>query len=226
VDKAIISLHQVTKHFHQGTRTIPLFNNISATFVQGTTYAIMGVSGTGKSTLLQLLAGLEKPTSGEVLYNNRSLATFTVHEHEQYLHTTIGLVFQSPYLIRELSVVENVMLKGLIAGKERKKCEDEARGLLEQVGLTGYAGRSPSQLSGGEQQRVAVARALMLRPTFLLADEPTAHLDEITRGSIIELIETCGLAWSMGSIVSTHDRYIAQKMAHRFALSDGHLISS
>lgn len=224
MNTAILELRNVQKHYHQGSMSLDLFNSVSAMFVQGESYALMGVSGTGKSTLLQLMAGLDRPTSGEVLYKGRALNDFSSYEYQRFLHYDIGLVFQLPYLLRELSVLENVMLKGLIAGNSVERCRDEALYLLDQVGLVAYAHRFPKTLSGGEQQRVALARALMMKPAFLLADEPTAHLDELTRLSIVQLIKSCGKAWSMGIILSTHDKDVAHMLETVIELHEGNLV--
>ena len=222
--KALLSFDKVSKLFYQGSDRVHLFNHISATFVQGYNYAIMGVSGTGKSTFLQLLAGLDKPTSGTITYNGQSLAHFSATQYHYFLCHDVGLVFQSPYLLRELSVLENVMMKGLIAGMDMQECQHEALALLNKVNLEAYAQRYPATLSGGEQQRVALARALMLKPSFLLADEPTAHLDEMTRVGIVELMKDCCTTWSMGIILTTHDTAVANMMDTIIKIHEGDLI--
>src|SRR5262249_16379625 len=137
---------------------------------------------------------------------------------------SIGLVFQYPYLIKELTVLENVMLKGLIAGKNNTECSQEAHILLEEVGLADKTYSYPGQLSGGQQQRLALARALMNRPHFLLADEPTGNLDMQTGKTIIDLIKKAQTQWSMGIIISSHDASVAQEMEKIFELKDGFLV--
>ena len=174
---ATIHLENIKKQFNQNTTTMPVLSGITYTFDSGRTYALTGVSGTGKSTLLSILAGLEAPTTGNVYYNNSSMSTLTNKEKNYLLNKTVGLIFQMPYLIQELSVLENVMIKGLISPTNSIK-KDQALQLLDRVGLRSKAYFLPSILSGGEQQRVAIARAVINKPDFLLADEPTAHLDE------------------------------------------------
>jgi ABC-type lipoprotein export system ATPase subunit len=223
VKKATLVLDKISKSFH-GETEICLFKNISYTFMQSQSYAIVGVSGTGKSTLIQILAGLEQPSLGKVIYNGQSITSLSPLEYQRFLHNDIGLVFQFPYLIRELSVIENVMIKGLIAHRPYVECQDEAQHLLERVGLFHKASMMPATLSGGEQQRVALARALMLKPAFLLADEPTAHLDEATRMVIVDLIKNCGQEWDMGIILSTHDRAVASCMNSLLEIHEGQLI--
>jgi len=220
-----LRIGDVWQQFQQGKETVTLLTGASYTFEQGTSYALLGVSGTGKSTILQLLAGLEQPTEGTILYQDRSLAKFSDTEHQQFLHATVGLVFQLPYLIDELSVRENVMLKGLISGFAGEIAEKKADRLLEQVGLLHKANSYPAALSGGEQQRIALIRALFVQPQFLLADEPTAHLDHESKKLIIALIKEFQESSGMGVIIATHDPEIAALMDKRVSIIDGKLVS-
>ncbi|HZW61656.1 MAG TPA: ABC transporter ATP-binding protein [Candidatus Babeliales bacterium] len=218
---AIILADKVTKQFIQGSTTISVLNGISASFNQGNTYAISGVSGAGKSTFLHLLAGLDMPSSGSIVFNGRDLATMQAAERDYFLNKSIGLVFQLPYLINELSVLENVMLKGLIARLPKEECRIKALGLLEIVGLAQKAECIPNTLSGGQQQRVAIVRALFNEPTFLLADEPTGNLDEKTGQGVIDFILDCQKQWHMGLIISSHDAYVVRKMKQVLILHNG-----
>jgi ABC-type lipoprotein export system ATPase subunit len=211
----------VRKSFQQGAHSLPVLHDISASFAPGHSYAITGASGSGKSTLLHLLAGLDAPCSGSVSFNNVDLHALGAQQKNIFLNKTIGLVFQSPYLIKELSVLENVMLKGLIAGTRFADCKKEAQELLYTVKLEDKLAAYPGQLSGGQQQRVALARALMNKPLFLLADEPTGNLDAQTGELIVELLLTVQKAWGVGLIVSTHDRDITQQMRTRYELQNG-----
>jgi ABC-type lipoprotein export system ATPase subunit len=220
-----LQMLDVWQQFQQGKETVTVLTGASYTFEQGTTYALTGVSGTGKSTILQLLAGLEQPTDGSVVYQNKALAQFSDVEHQHFLHATVGLVFQLPYLIDELSVRENVMLKGMIIGQSGEISERKADRLLEQVGLLHKANAYPAALSGGEQQRVALVRALFVQPQFLLADEPTAHLDHETKKLIISLILEFQESSGMGLIIATHDPEIAALMDKRVAIIDNKLVS-
>lgn len=207
-----IRLDAISKRFMTTGDELSLFQNISVTFKQGDTYAIIGPSGSGKTTLLHIIAGLVEPTRGTILLNNHNLALMDNKERELFLNKTIGLLFQMPYLIRELTVLENVMLKGLIAGEDESLCKQEALELLHIMELQHKAYEKPPVLSGGQQQRVALARALFGKPAFLLADEPTGDLDPHTAQNMIRLLLDCQKRWSMGIIVSTHDAHVASSM--------------
>lgn len=220
-----LQMVDVWQEFQQGKEMVKVLTGASYTFEQGVSYALIGVSGTGKSTILQLLAGLEQPTEGKILYQQKPLATFSDREHQQFLRATVGLVFQLPYLIDELSVRENVMLKGLISGQSGTLAQKKADDLLMEVGLLHKADAYPAALSGGEQQRVALVRALFVQPQFLLADEPTAHLDHATKLLIMTLIREFKESSGMGVIIATHDEEIAAMMDKRVAIVDGQLMS-
>ena len=221
--QATLQLLDVWQQFQQGREQIDVLQGATYTFHENNTYALTGVSGTGKSTIMHLLAGLEQPTEGKVLYGGRSLATFSDNEQQKFLHGTLGLVFQLPYLLDELSVRENVMLKGLITGQTGALAQKKADALLAEVGLLHKADVYPAALSGGEQQRVALVRALFVQPTFLLADEPTAHLDQETKTLILSLIREFQESSGMGVIIATHDETVAASMQKQVAIVSGQL---
>lgn len=218
-----LSLQKVSKYFQQGPVRIDVLEDLSMAFEKGKTYAITGVSGSGKSTMLYLLAGLDVPSNGSVYYNDEDLSFMSTARQSLFLNHTLGLVFQSPYLIHELTVLENIMLKGLIVSLPFAQCEEKARSLLATVGLAHKADAHPASLSGGQQQRVAIARALFSEPAFLLADEPTGNLDEKTARGIVDFLLECHAKWGMGIIVSSHDREFAQRLGATFVLHEGHL---
>ncbi len=220
---AQLVVEDVSKYFMQGQDKINVLSNVSVQFVQGNTYAITGVSGTGKSTFMHILAGLDVPTTGQVLFNGRALHTLSAQNRAQFLNQSIGLVFQLPYLLAELSVIENVMLPGLIGGKTQDQCTKKAQQLLQQVGISEKAHSKPLALSGGQQQRVAIARALFNEPAFLIADEPTGNLDIETGKAIVDLLLQCQQEWKMGIVVSSHDAYVAQTMDAVYTLAGGQL---
>ncbi len=222
---ATLSARNLVKIYEQESTEIAVLKGVTTHFSQGNTYVIMGSSGAGKSTLLHLLAGLDEPTSGSVLFNDRPLSSMSEHEKNTWLNKSVGLLFQQPYLIKELSVLENVMLKGLIAGMPHAECAHKARVLLGKVGLVDKADSRTTALSGGQQARVALARALLMEPLFLLADEPTGNLDEHTAQVIIELLLECQQLWHMGLIISSHDAYVANRMQATLRLQNGLLLA-
>lgn len=217
----MFELHAITKTFTIKDQARCLFKDLSLTCEPGKRYVISGPSGVGKSTLLLMLCGLEAPTGGRVLYNSRPVPVFGSREHELFLCHTVGLMFQYPYLVPEFSVLENVMIKGLASGLSRAECHERGRQLLAQVGLADFADRSPSFLSGGEQQRVALARTLFLRPAFLVADEPTAHLDAVNTAQIFELISSYQQDGNMGVIISSHDSRVSDGADRVFIFGGG-----
>lgn len=223
MSRATLATQQISKKFIQGKEEIIVLNNIDILFIQEKNYAITGISGSGKSTFIHIIAGLDTPTTGTVLFNNVSLQTLSPSDLAQFLNRSIGLVFQSPHLIRELSVIENIMLPGLINGQRQSDCEKKAVKLLKKVELLPKKDSKIGELSGGQQQRVAIARALFNEPAFLIADEPTGNLDLATGKTIIDLLLSCHQEWGMGLIISSHDEYVAEKMDETYALSAGSL---
>lgn len=222
--KTIIKMDLVSKEFMQAGIIIPVLRALSVIFEQGKTYAIMGVSGSGKSTLLQLLAGLDIPCTGTICWNDKDINHFTADQRAIFFNQSLGLLFQFPYLIKELSVVENIILPGLINGQKHEIAYKKAYDLLVTMELSDKLHAKPGSLSGGQQQRVALARALFNTPRFLLADEPTANLDAHTSSKMIELLLQLNKKRNMGIIISTHDRALAFSMDVVYELQEGHLV--
>ncbi len=220
---ATLTAENVSKYFAQGQTVLPVLKSVCAQFTQGNSYAITGVSGSGKSTLLHLLAGLDEPSEGKIYFNNHNIALFSEHEKNYFLNNSIGAVFQQPYLIKELSVWENVIMPALIANNKERSSKEYAIKLLTSVGLSDKSESKTSALSGGQQQRVSIARALCNRPQFLIADEPTGSLDEQTGQVIINLLLECQKTWNMGLIISSHDDYVTRSMQNILELHAGHL---
>jgi ABC-type lipoprotein export system ATPase subunit len=221
ITKHSIEVKNISKEFNQAGKKILLFSESSYSFQQGQTYAVTGVSGTGKSTLLNILAGIEKPTSGKVFYDEHDSHGFSGEKLRLHLQRHVGIVFQYPYLLNELNVIENIAIKGRIAGLTAQAAQQEARELLKQVGLEHKELAAPAALSGGEQQRVAVARALMMRPPFIIADEPTAHLDEDNKKVVCDLLLSCAHTFGSAVIISSHDPEIIKKMEHKLNIHQG-----
>lgn len=218
-----LEIHNVYKSFVDNKKIHPVINGISAQFEQGTSYAIVGVSGSGKSTLLHLLGGLDLPTQGQVLAGGKNIAKLKQHDKNKLLNQSIGFIFQFHYLVKELNVIENVMVPGLINGSSFPTAQQRARKLLISVGLEGKQTSQIASLSGGEQQRVAIARALFNKPKFLLADEPTGNLDEENAQQVIDLIINAQRTWEMGVILCSHDAAVYNKMQIKYRLHGGQL---
>ncbi len=218
---AVLRLENVGKSFtHKGVVT-PVLHSLTVAFAQATSYAIMGVSGTGKSTLMHLLAGIDIPSAGSVFLNDICISELPTARRNEYIHRTFGLVFQQPYLIAELSVLENIALPGLIAGNTYAASSAYANELLCLVGLDGKQHNKVATLSGGQQQRVVLARALYHKPLFLIADEPTGSLDEATADMMVNLVQSFCTQFGMGVIISTHDSRVANCMDMRYRLHNG-----
>ena len=220
---SILTMKNVYKSFQTMDLPTVILDNVSVVFEQNNSYAIQGVSGTGKSTLIHILAGIEQPSSGAVFFNDRAITAMPESEHQFFLQHQVGLLFQQPYLIKELTVLENICLPAMIAGKDRNDIQNQALELLDAVGLIHKQHEKPATLSGGQQQRIALARALINKPVFIIADEPTGNLDLTTGKIIVELLISLQKHWQMGLIISTHDAYVAHAMNYTYRLEDGRL---
>lgn len=215
----MLIVRDLVKNFSRGENQAPVLNKISIMFKQGESYAVTGVSGSGKSTFLQLLAGLDLPTTGTVLLDEQPI--YTIRQKSCIISTKIGMMFQFHYLIKELTVLENAMLPGLIIKAPAETVIKNAKNLLEMVGLSAKINSYPPQLSGGEQQRVSLVRALLNRPTFLLADEPTGNLDAENAQLVTNLLVQAQTEWHMGLIICSHDKSVYQRMQHIYRLHQG-----
>ncbi len=217
------NLHKV---YETGPVLLPVLKGVSLTVGDGEFMAITGPSGAGKSTLLHLMAGLDVPTSGDVLWNGQSLARMSDRERAHFRNHTIGVVFQFYHLLPELTAVENVMLPALVNGHPgRGSVKGRALACLEQVGLGARAAHTPNQLSGGEQQRVAIARAFMNEPKMIFCDEPTGNLDSATGQEIARLLVGLQRQHGMSLVFVTHEEALAQLAQRRLALRDGEFVS-
>jgi putative ABC transport system ATP-binding protein len=209
-----------------GDSLIRAVDGLSLSIERGEFVALLGQSGSGKSTLLNLIAGLDRPTSGAVIVHGRDLAKLSSEELAHYRRNDVGMVFQAFHLIPSMTITENVELPMRFAEVDRDERAQRGRESLERVGLGKRLDHRPSQLSGGEQQRVSLARALANRPRLLLADEPTGNLDSRTGEDILNLIRDISLSMGMTVIMVTHERALAERFAQRFIfLADGKLVS-
>jgi ABC-type lipoprotein export system ATPase subunit len=224
-EKALIVVEGLSKHFKQGGELIKAVDRVSFKVAQRQLIAITGPSGCGKTTLLYLLGGLEKPTSGKLIIDGTDVGALKGRQENAFRSKKVGFVFQSFNLIPNLSALENVMLPMEIAGKHHGDRQERARQLLIQVGLEERRhSYRPGKLSGGQQQRVAIARALANNPAVILADEPTGNLDSKTGRRIVELLQQLAHQ-GRTVIVVTHDRSIARLADRRMELEDGRVIS-
>ncbi|RDG36813.1 ABC transporter ATP-binding protein [Streptomyces corynorhini] len=204
-------LRGVTKHYTRGKKTVHALAGVDLTIEDGGRLVIQGPTGGGKSTLLQMLGGLDRPTSGTVEFDGVNLADLPEAKLTKVRAESIGFVFQSFNLIPTLTAQENVETALVPLGLKGAARREQAERALESVGLGERAGHLPSELSGGQQQRVAIARALVKQPKVLLADEPTGNLDESTRDDIMELLEGLWKEHGLTFIMVTHDSSIARR---------------
>jgi ABC-type lipoprotein export system ATPase subunit len=221
-----IQLEQLCRHYRMGDTLIRAVDGVTLSVRAGEFVALLGSSGSGKSSVLNLIAGLDRPTAGRVLVQRRNLAELSREELAKYRLHTVGMVFQSFNLIASMTLAENVELPMRFAEIDRGKRDQLARAALERVGLQARMNHRPSELSGGEQQRAALARALINHPQFLLADEPTGNLDSRTGTEIMNMVREFNQQLGMTVIMVTHERALAERYAQRLIfLADGKLIA-
>src|SRR3981189_3591179 len=222
----LIEAESVAREYRLGETVIRAVDAISLSVEKGEFLALLGSSGSGKSTLLSMMAGLDRPTSGAIRVRARNLAELEPDELARYRRNTVGMVFQSFNLLPRMTLEENVELPLRLAEVERSERAARVREALEHVRLAKRTGHRPSELSGGEQQRTAIARALVNRPKILFADEPTGNLDSATGESILNLLIEIKETLGMTIIMVTHERHLAERFATRLAImGDGKLLS-
>jgi len=222
-----IRLESVSRQYTMGESVIRAVNDVSLTVPTGQFLALLGSSGSGKSTLLNLIAGLDRPSSGAVVAQGQDLSKMASFELARYRRQTVGMVFQSFNLLPRMTLEENVELPLRLAEVDRSERATRVLEALQRVGLEKRIGHRPSELSGGEQQRTAVARALVNRPKILLADEPTGNLDSATGESILTLLREIQKNPGMTIVMVTHERALAERFADRLAvMGDGKLLSN
>lgn len=213
-----IKVVNLKKNFKSEGVDLCILNDMNFEFEQGVGYAIQGISGVGKTTLINIISGLDVPSAGSIFYDE-----YNIHEarNNKLPNNSIGLIFQESYLLNELTISENVMIKGLI--NKQANCGPLANELLEMVQLKNKSDKYPHQLSGGEQQRVSIARALFNKPKILIADEPTAHLDKENKKMVIDLLLNFKKDYNLGLIISTHDPMVAEAMDVKLEIQSGKL---
>jgi len=219
-----VRIADLCRHYQMGETLIRAVDGVSLQVGSGEFVALLGSSGSGKSSLLNLIAGLDRPTSGAVIVEDRDLARLSREELAKYRLRTVGMVFQSFNLVSRMTLAENVELPLRFAEVDRGQRSALTRQALERVGLSGRTSHRPSELSGGEQQRAALARALINQPKLLLADEPTGNLDSHTGAEIMNFLREFNESLGMTIVMVTHERTLAERYARRMIfLADGKL---
>lgn len=220
----IVELESLTKSFQEGDKTRIVLDAISGSFQRGEFVALLGRSGSGKSTLLNLISGIDQPTSGDVIIDGTAITQLSERERTLFRRDRLGFVFQFFNLIPTLTVIENITLPQELAGKSMKDAEVSAMRILETVGLADRRDAFPDKLSGGEQQRIAIARALAHDPELILADEPTGNLDADTGERVLDMLLKLTRESGKSMIMATHSRDVAARADKVFRVIDGALV--
>ena len=211
----------LAKTYAEGAAPVVVLNDVNLRVEPGEMVAVVGASGSGKSTLLHLLGGLDRPTAGAVSIGGEAMSELSEEGRSRLRARAVGFVFQFHHLLPEFTALENVMMPGWIAGRPTAAVRERAESLLADLGLTARAEHKPAELSGGEQQRVAVARALHLRPWVLLADEPTGNLDRSATATLLEIFEKYRAEERQAIVIATHNMEVAKAAGRAVTLEDG-----
>jgi putative ABC transport system ATP-binding protein len=224
-ESTAIKTVDVRRHYKMGANVIPAVDGVSLMIKEGEFSALLGTSGSGKSTLMNLIAGLDRPSYGSILVHGRDLAQMNSEELAKYRRHTVGMVFQSFNLVPTMNLAENVELPMRFAEVDRAERDARVQDALKRVRLSARLSHRPSELSGGEQQRAALARAVVNRPKLLLADEPTGNLDSKTGEEIMNLIQELNTTLGTTIVMVTHERSLAERYAKRLIfLGDGKVL--
>lgn len=213
------------KNIHKSYGSLEVLKGIDAVIEQGEIVSIVGASGAGKTTLLQIVGTLDKPDCGEILYDGRRVDNLPDREIARFRNGNIGFVFQFHQLLPEFTALENVMIPALIGGKNQSDAEQEAKRILDFLSLSDRLGHKPAQLSGGEKQRVAVARALINRPSVILADEPSGSLDSKNKIELHKLFFDLRDEFKQTFVIVTHDETLARMTDRTLFMKDGSIVS-
>ncbi len=222
----MIDVVDLYKSFPMGGRELVVLNSINLHIARGELIAIMGASGAGKSTLLQILGTLDRPTKGTVSFDGQNLFQLTEHQQAEFRNKRVGFVFQFHHLLPEFSALENACLPAMIQKRDMADVVGEATKLLGEVGLADRLHHKPGELSGGEQQRVSVARALMQQPDLVLADEPTGNLDTHTGDALFALLRQLNRSRGTTFVIVTHNDKLSSQADRIVSMQDGMIVSS
>jgi lipoprotein-releasing system ATP-binding protein len=228
LDNLVLRAKNLHMDFTKGKAKISVVKGVNLDIMAGDCIAIMGSSGAGKSTLLHMLGTLDRPTQGELIFGPKNTNIWRLSDEElsDFRNRNLGFVFQFHYLLPEFSSLENVMMPALIAGFERPKAQKMAEDLLGFIGLKHRMDHRPGELSGGEQQRVAIARSVILKPKLLLGDEMTGNLDSENSGKVIDLLLDLNKEFGIAILIVTHDIDVARRMKKVLTMRDGKMTSS
>ena len=222
----VVQLHNLTKTFQEGEKERTIFDDLNVGFPRGEFIVMLGSSGSGKSTLLNIISGIEKPSKGFVTIDGTNITHLSERERTLFRRDQVGFVFQFFNLIPTLTVLENITLPMELAGRKRAEVERIGRDLLRQVGLADRASSFPDKLSGGEQQRIAIARALAHDPMVVLADEPTGNLDEDTSDIILDMLLTMTREAGKTLIMATHSPEVVPHADRVYRMHNGQLVDT
>jgi len=220
----LLQVQDLCKAYTSNGTVTPVLNKVNVTVRSGDLLSIIGPSGAGKSTLLHILGALDQPTGGRVLYQGTDIFSRTAQDLARFRNRRIGFIFQFHHLLPEFTAHENTCMPAMIAGADYRHYHDKARDLLERIGLGNRMHHKPGELSGGEQQRVAVARALIMDPELVLADEPTGNLDSHTGQEVFDLLLDLNAQMQTTLIVVTHNEEFARRMPRCITLRDGEVV--
>ena len=223
--RPFLRVEDLRKEFRRKTEVLEVLKGISFSLERGEMLGMVGVSGAGKTTLLQIIGTLDRPTSGAVLYDGRDVTGMEEEELAGFRNRTVGFVFQFHHLLPEFNTRENVMLPCLISGMSWEDAGRRAEELLSEVGLSGRLTHRVGEISGGEQQRVAICRALAMNPEVILADEPTGNLDKGTATGVMDLLVALNRSRGLSMVVVTHNEELAGRMHRVIQIDDGRIAS-
>ncbi|WP_417656795.1 lipoprotein-releasing ABC transporter ATP-binding protein LolD [Pseudidiomarina aestuarii] len=222
----LLECRQLGRVYADGQHQLEVLKDVNFSIAAGELMAIVGSSGSGKSTLLHMLGGLDKPTSGEVLFRNEVISRWSSNRLADWRNQELGFIYQFHHLLPEFTALENVAMPLWIAGKQRTAALEQAEQWLTKVGLATRQHHRPSELSGGERQRVAIARALVNKPAMVLADEPTGNLDATTANQVFDLMLQLNAELDTAFVIVTHDQTLAATLPRTLHLQHGQLVTA